>query len=126
MIRSLAFAVSTLLVASAAFAHGATPRNINLRCTLDETTTLLLSQADARVYYAAADDVATLQLDGFQTYRCPYCWSFSGTLHGQRYVGATHGQLNHDRHMWDISLDLQIDGGAHQTLSCDVPEPGAD
>lgn len=99
--------------------HPESLKNATLRCQLSAAKNLYLLQDEKKVLISdKKDDVIPLVLESFEVYRCPGCFGFVGFVDAHRYVGQTEGIYNESTAQWDVIMDLSIDAGEPQRLSC--------
>jgi hypothetical protein len=119
---------SLILVAVIAFSsHGGVvsedssslPDNATLACKLGPDKAIYLFQQEKMVLLSPeAKQVLPLTLEFFEVYRCPGCFGFVGRVEGRRYEGHTEGVYREETGLWDVFMDLVIDGGEPQRLGC--------
>ncbi len=99
------------LASTPAMAQSIDMKDADLACIVSRSETLYVFAQQQQVYYSYfLREVKPLRMSDFKVYRCPFCYSFSGTANGKTYDASTRGRMDPDTREWNVNFDLQIDG----------------
>ncbi len=100
-------------------------REATLQCWIGgkKDSSLFIFSKEKKVYLSDwYVSVEPLAIDSFLVVRCPFCYSFSGSIGGQQFEGQTEGRVADPLTKTNtVLLNLSVDKGTAKQFYCSRP-----